>query len=270
MYQYTANQIAAAFVHYIPNYMDWPIKQEALERWKELIPVLSLSPGEFDLKLIFNALNDFLFLGVLKGLCNIEWVNQPTEGRLKTLRGWCYRQYNMRGSPVQIRVVRPTYNDWMEVRDIVCTVMHEMCHALFHFACSCQVCRCKLNEMEGVGLTGHGPSWQLVRKTVEDTANKHLREILGWGEFSSRYLLSYSNEPDTGLEDKVRTKMLGGLYERIKRKEDERECEKIRSRRTKYLELEEKTPESDMKQQLEDDALACIKFVFDGREKNTQ
>ena len=91
--------------------MDWPIKQEALERWKELIPALFSSPGEFDLKLIFDVLNDFLFLGVLKDLCNIEWVSQRTEGRLKMLSGWCYRQCNMRGSPVQIRVFRPTFND---------------------------------------------------------------------------------------------------------------------------------------------------------------
>ena len=270
MYQYTANQIATAFVHYIPNYMDWPIKQEALERWRDLIPALLSSPGEFDLKLIFNVLNDFLFLGVLKGLCDIEWVNQQTEGRLKTFRGWCYRQFNMRGSPVQIRVVRPTVNDWIEVRDIVCTVMHEMCHALFHFACSCSICRCKLNEMEGVGLTEHGPSWQRIRKVVEDTANEHLRELLGWGEYSPRYTLSYSNEPDRGLEDKARTRMLGGLYERIKREEDETKREKIRSRKTKNLGWEENTPEGDVKETLEDDALACTKYMFERREEKVE
>ena len=126
--------------------------------------------------------------------------------------------------------------------------------------------------MQGVGQTEHGPSWQRVRKTVEDTANEHLRELLGWGEFSSRYMLSYSNEPDTGLEDKARTEMLGSLYKKIKREEDETEREKISSRRMKYLGSEENTPESDTKQQLEDDALACIKFVFDrrGRENSVR
>ena len=76
---------------------------------------------------------------------------------------------------MQISIARPKLGKSRNVRDIVCTLLHEMCHALFQFACRCFHCRCKLNIMSEEGLTAYGPSWQRIRNAVEVTVTRHLR-----------------------------------------------------------------------------------------------
>lgn len=214
-YEYPANQIADEFERLIPGHMDSEIKRQALTRWDALLPELLDGPlwreTEFDLKDSFTVLDDFLFLRALRNRCRVEWVDECQIGWKRDSVGWCEcGEETNRGLTQWIRLVRPTVKKPKTVQEVLGTLMHEMCHAIFAFKCDCSSCRrCLLNKINGEGLTGHGPSWKKVRQSIENTANKHLRG------FSEPIRLSYSHEPDTEEEEKKIAKALSGLYKKV-------------------------------------------------------
>ena len=181
-YEYSAIQLAEAFDKIISGYMDSEIKKQALERWSVLHQELLDGPywrdSEFDLKDIFFVLDDFLFLGALRDSCRVEWVDKRITGWFQHKIGWCNMAEETNRGPTQwIRLVRPTVDQQRSVQEILGTLMHEMCHAIFAFKCGCYRCRCPLNQMYSEGLSGHGPSWDKLRRSIEKTANLHLMQF---------------------------------------------------------------------------------------------
>ena len=213
-YEYSAIQLADAFDHIISGYMDFEIKKQALERWNVLLPELLDGPllreTAFDLKDTFFVLNDFLFLGALRKRCCVEWVDECRTGRWTKTIGWCESGEETNHGPIQwIRLVRPTEAKPQSVRDILITLMHEMCHAIFAFECDCACCRCPLTRLNSEGFSGHGPSWGKLRRSIEKTANTHLSELFG------PIALRYPDEPECKTERARVGRMLSGLYKKI-------------------------------------------------------
>ena len=212
-YEYSAIQLADAFDSIISGHMDFEIKIQALNRWKVLIPEL-LDGGywrdtEFDIKNIFFVLDDFLFLGALRERCRVEWVDERTTGWLQHKIGWCEPAEVTNREPTQwIRLIRPTGAKQRSVQEILGTLMHEMCHAIFAFKCGCYRCRCPLNKMNGEGLSGHGPSWDKLRRSIEKTANQHLLRY-------EPIQLCYDVGTESEEERQQVGRMLSGLYKRI-------------------------------------------------------
>lgn len=178
-YEYSAIQLADAFDYIISGHLDFEIKKQALDRWNVLYPELNDGPRwrdtEFDLKDMFFVLDDFLFLGALRDSCKVEWVDECMTGWTHHSIGWFETaEVTNRGPTLWIRLVRPTVAKKLTVQGILGTLMHEMCHAILAFRCFCYRCRCPLNRMNSAGLSGHGPSWDKLRRPVEKTANRHL------------------------------------------------------------------------------------------------
>ena len=212
-YEYSAIQLADAFEGITSGYMEFEIKMQALERWNVLLPELLDGPflreTEFDLKDVFFVLDDFLFLRALRDRCRVEWVDERLTGWQHHKIGWCEAGGETNHGPILwIRLVRPTARKPRSVRDILITLMHEMSHAIFAFKCYCACCRCPLNQMNGEGLDFHGPSWEKLRRSVEETANTHL---YGFEPIS----LCYPTEPELENERASVGRMLSGLYKRI-------------------------------------------------------
>ena len=213
-YEYSATQLADAFEKLIPGHMDFEIKRLALIRWDELLSELLNGPlwreTEFDLKDSFPVLDDFLFLRALQNRCRVEWVDECQIGWKRGCVGWCECAEETNRGPTQwIRIVRPTVKKPRTVEDVLCTLMHETCHAIFAFRCDCSCCRCLLNRINCEGLTGHGPSWKKLRQSIEQTASLHLKG------FSESIRLCYPNEPEAEAEEKKVAKKLSGLYKKI-------------------------------------------------------
>ena len=213
-YEYSAIQLADAFEGIVSGHMDFEIKTRALERWNVLLPELLDGPllreTEFDLKDMFFVLNDFLFLGALRNRCCVEWVDERRTGKWQKTLGWCEHGEETNHGLVQwIRLVRPTGAKPQSVRDVLITLMHEMCHAIFTFRCDCPCCCCPLNRLNGEGFSGHGPSWGKLRRSIERTANTHLTGLF------EPIALSYPCEPDFEIERARAGRMLSGLYKKI-------------------------------------------------------
>lgn len=258
---FTTNQIADAFANLIPGHMDWPIKKSALERWNALLPALLEGPkireSKFDLQTIYHLLDDFLFLKALQDLCAVEWVGDMLEGFGRRKIGWVIRETNIRGPRMRIRMVRPSPEIPRTVHNVLCVLMHEMCHALLFLACECSVCDCELNMMNGWGITGHGPAWQRVRAAVQETSNLYLNG------FSEPFLLSRASEPDLRLEAKARLRMLEGLYKKVAKKENDFEQEKKGERKGKRVTEKINTMENDQRKADYDETLACVVAMFE-------
>ena len=213
-YEYSAIQLADAFDEIISGYMDFEIKKQALDRWNVLLPELLDGPllreTEFDLKDMFFVLNDFLFLGALRNRCYVEWMDECRTGKRQKMLGWCESGEETNHGLVQsIGLVRPTEDKPQSVRDIVGTLMHEMCHAIFALACNCACCSCPLNRLNSEGFSGHGPSWGKLRSSIEKTANSHL------SGFFEPIILCYPTEPEIEIERARAGRMLNGLYKNI-------------------------------------------------------
>ena len=244
-HKYSATQLADAFEKLIPGHMEFEIKRQALTRWNALLPEILDGPllrdAEFDLKDSFSILDDFLLLRALRNRCRVEWVDSRT-GRYQSFSGWCEPAEETNQGPTQwIRIVRPTINNPRTVLEILCILMHEMCHAIFAFRCNCFCCSCPLNNMNGEGLDCHGPSWEKLRRSVEETANLHLKG------FSKSFNLCHPSEPQIKAERKAVGRMLSGLYKRLMQqgshsaelKRDERSKRKVEVfERTEQTEVE--------------------------------
>jgi hypothetical protein len=106
---FTAQQIADAFANFISGHIDWPIKQDALESW--YWHELELGDGseglicEFDLVPLWDIINDFLFLGSLKNVCSVKWVD---PGFLGKAVGRLEINNATRGPPAWVYVQRRT------------------------------------------------------------------------------------------------------------------------------------------------------------------
>ena len=213
-YKYSANQLADGFEKIIQGYTYSEIKSLALNRWRVLLLDLLDGPvwrdAEFDLEDSFHALDDFLFMRALQHRCRVEWVDECQKGWKRNLVGWCEPAVDTNEGPrCWIRLVRPTVDKPKNVEDVLCTLMHEMCHALFTFKCQCPCCSCPLNRMNGEGFDGHGPSWEKLRRCVENTASLHLNHSY------ETIPLCYDTEPQAEAEARKVAKMLSGLYKKV-------------------------------------------------------
>ena len=267
-YEYSATQLADAFETIISGHMDFEIKRHALDRWNIILPALLSrqlwSDPRFELQDFFLTLDDFLFLRTLRHRCRVEWVDQCKTGPRRDLDGWCeWDEETNLGFVVWIRLVRPTVNRPRSFQDCLCTLMHEMCHAVFAFKCNCSCCRCPLNQMNGEGLDGHGPSWEKLRRSVENTASLHLK---GLGDCIS---LCHWKEPQVEDEQKKVTKMLSGLYKRITRQGSESAISKRLERSQRASDQAKLLAEIEKEQTEEErlDALACAALMFENFER---
>lgn len=260
--KFTANQIADAFANFMPYHMDWEIKINALERWKTLLPGLLDGPemreSEFDLQPVYHLLDDFLFLRALQDSCVVEWVDDLLQDLGSAKIGWVLLDQNIRGPSMRIRMVRPSPDIPRSVHNVLCVLIHEMCHALLFMSCECCVCDCELNMMNGWGITGHGPSWQRVRAVAEETANLHLKGL------SEPFLVSLPSEPEIRTENEARTKLLKGLYKKYAREDNKDEREKKVERKKKRAMDTKNTMENDQKRADSDETLACVVLMFEG------
>lgn len=265
--EFTANQIADAFTALVPGHMDWQIKESAVERWNTLLPGFldgpDLRESEFDLQAVYRVLDDFFFLRALQDSCLVEWVDELLYVSGQPKIGWVVLDHNIRGPSMRIRMVRPSPEIPRSVHNVLCVLMHEMCHALLYLACECGVCACDLNMMNGWGITGHGPSWQRLRTVVEETANFHLKG------FSEPFSFCSRTDFEVRGEAKARRRLLEGLYEKIVRDYNEVEWEQEEERnkkRTKKRTLhrinEINRKESDQRKANHDETLACVVAMF--------
>ena len=242
--------------------MDSEIKSSALARWNALLPDLLdgsvWRDAEFDLKDPFHILDDFLFMRALQDRCRAEWVDECQNARKRKWVGWCGLAVpTNRGPRSVISLVRPTVKKPRKIEDVLATLKHEMCHALFAFQCRCYCCRCPLNHMNGRGLSGHGPSWQKIRRCVERTANLYLDNTF---ESSS---LCHHTEPDLKDEEMRVAKMLNGFYKKVTQQGSESaQLKKVeRAKRKEEAEMVTKSKvEPDGEEQL--DILACAGAMF--------
>lgn len=263
-YWYSATQLADAFEKIISDHMDFEIKRHALERWNMLIPALLDGPPlrdtEFELQEVFLALDDFLFLRALQHRCRVEWVDECKTGWYRDKAGWSEsgEETNL-GRVLWIRLVRPTVEKPRSVHSRLCILMHEMCHAVFALKCSCSCCRCPLNEMNGEGFEGHGPSWEKLRRSVENTASLHLEGVL-----PRRIYLCGPSEREVASEQKQVTKMLSGLYKKITHQGSESAVSKRLERSKRASDQAKLLAEVEEEQTEEErlDALACAATMF--------
>lgn len=270
MYTYTANQIAEAFSEMAQDDSDWEIKRHALDHWNAIVPELlegpSLREVEFDLQPVFHILDDLLFRRALRDHCGVAWVD-PVKGLNGSLNvGWSQEGENIRGWRHGIGIVRPSANKPRTVQDCLDTLIHEMCHAILSVACQCDICRCCLNEMNGEGLTGHGPAWQILAPAIEDCVNLWLKG------FPNPFRLSYLEydeakkeenvDSDLMQEGKSKGKMLNGLYCAIKQRGTEAARDKKADRDRKRAERERNTAKGDQKEADDDETLACVRVWF--------
>ena len=262
---FTTNQIADAFVNLIPGHMEWEIKTSALERWNLLLPALLEDPqsreSEFDLEPVYRLLDDFLFLRALQEICAVEWVDEMLNVQGRPKAGWVIPYTNIRGPRMWIRMARPSPERPRTVHNVLCVLIHEMCHALLYLACECSICECRLNKMNGWGITGHGPAWRRVRAAAQETANLHLKG------FSEPFLLSHRTEPDVRQEDEERVKMLEGLYKKVTKEVNVIEREKRTQRTAKRAADRINTPENDLEKAAKDKTLTCVLAMFERWEK---
>ena len=258
---FTTNQLADAFANLIPGHMDWKIKTSALERWNTLLPILLEEPElrecEFDIQPIYCLLDDFLFLRALQDICIVEWVDERLRVQGRPKIGWVLRDTNIRGPRLRICMSRPSPKKPRTVHNVLCVLMHEMCHALLYLACGCSVCNCELNSMNGWGITGHGPAWRRVREAAQETANLYLKG------FAEPFLLAHRREPDVRLEAEARVKLLEGIYKKVSRENNTVEREKKVRRNEKRAAERTNTPENDQKNTNDDEALACVCAMFE-------
>ena len=250
--------------------MDFEIKRKALARWEALLPELLDGPlwreSEIDLKDSFSVLDDFIFLRALRNRCRVEWVEEPRDGRNLGMVGWCEWAEETNQGPTQwIRIVRPTAQKPKTVQDILCTLIHEMCHAIFAFKCKCVSCCCTLNMINGEGLDGHGPSWEKLRRAIEETANQHLKG------FYEPIALCYPSEPQVESEKKKVGKMLSGLYKKITLQGSESAELKRLQRAKKATEEIEMLTDLGKVQAEEDrlESIACAGAMFRSFERET-
>ena len=268
-FEYSANQLADGFESIIQGHMDSEIKRSALARWNELLPDLLdgsvCRDAEFDLKDLFHILDDFLFMGALQHLCRVDWVDESQKGHKRKWVGWCELAVpTNRGPRCVMSIVRPTVKKPRTIEDVVATLKHEMCHALFAFRCRCYCCRCPLNRIKSEGLSGHGPSWQKIRRCVERTANLYLDDTF---ESSS---LCHHTEPELKNEEKKVAKMLNGFYKKVTQQGSEsaqlKEVERAKRKEEAEMVAEFKV-EPDGEEKL--DILACAGAMFKAFESLT-
>lgn len=249
---YTAKQIADAFVHYITGHMNVEMKKSALKEWHRLLPILLDGPLEFDLLPVFQTLDDLLFLGALKESCKVGWADRLSAHT----EGACTPRVMIRGPRISIELLKPECRTDSSVQESLNILLHEMCHAIFKFACTCAACQCKLNEMNEEGLTGHGPCFQSVSLAVEETINSNLPNMEGSVE-----LFDVSAE----LEQEVpaKRKMLRGLYEKIKREDDPAERLKGIERRKRKEDMENPNSSGgELREREETEALEYAGMMF--------
>ena len=265
---YTANQIAETFSRMTLEDFDWEIKRLALQRWNIIVPGLLEGPllreAEFDLQPVYHVLDDFLFRRALRSNCGVEWADAQKAHCREV--GWAEKEDNIRGPKHMIYIVRPSVRTPRTVQDCLDTLLHEMCHAIFSLACQCAICGCELNEMNGEGLTGHGPAWQIVAPAIEDCVNLWLKG------FSDPFRLSYPAYDDAMTkrdvnvdlkhEAKIKAKMLGGLYCAINERETETARNKKIERERKRADKARNTAEGDRKEAEELENLACVNKWF--------
>lgn len=155
-------------------------------------------------------------------------------------------------------MVRPSRENPRTVHNVLCVLMHEMCHALLFLACECSVCDCELNMMNGYGMTGHGPAWQRMRGAVQETANLYLNG------FPEPFSLSRQSEPELRQEAKARLKMLEGLCKKVTKENNDTEQEKKYARNKKRAKERMNTRENDQSNANYNKTLACVVDMFEG------
>ena len=262
LHEYTAHQLAEAFSRMAQEDFDWPIKRQALDSWNAILSDLLEEPllreTEFDLVPIVNILDDLLFRRALREHCGVAWVDVLLGPVDKSDVGSSQDGSYIRGWRHGICIVRPSAKDPKTVQNCLTTLMHEMCHALLSVACQCAVCSCSLNEMNGEGVTGHGPTWQMLARAVEDCVNGWLK---GFGEpFRLLYL---EDDGDLEYERMSKVRLLGGLYKAIKERETDAAREKKEERGRRRAERWRNTAEGDGKEKVENETLACVRLLFE-------
>ena len=240
--EYTAQSITNAFIRFIPGHMDWPIKKQALDRWNALAFDLFSGPVEFDLLPVFRILDDFLFLRALQDNWSMEWVDKRKTGPYADAVGWATVRYKMRGANNRISVVRPSTTSHQTVQDVLDTILHEMCHAILQCSCNCMVCTCHVIAMSEKGLTGHGPSWQILIRVADEIATLYLKgfSVPYWAN-ARKYQAKASQEQ----EEKTKTKILGSMFEKVKGEGTAAAQAKKAERAKVRASREDNTPESD-------------------------
>ena len=255
---YTGMQIANAFAGYMPDYMEWPIKKNAIDRWSDILAELPeplIHPATFDLQPIFSVFDDLLFLGALQGFCRVKWVDRAKNARY--LMGTTTGDKTIQGPTTWIQLVRLEEGAIYSVDRYLGTLLHEMCHALEWTTCGCDICICEVNELSAYGVSGHGPAFQRLRITAEETVNRHLR------------MRSHIRIPGARREEKAATKkLLHGLYLKITRKNTPAERAKISERGQKRLEGSKNTQEEYFAGLRIDESLDYMTRMF--RELNPQ
>lgn len=263
-YHYSASQLADAFEKIISGHMDFEIKRHALDRWNILLPPLLDGPlwreSEFELQDFFLTLDDFLFLRALRHRCRVEWVDRYKTGQKRDWNAWCASgadETNLQ-PVVWIRLVRPTVDIPMSVQECLCALMHEMCHAVFAFKCCYNCCSCPLKKMNSEGLSGHGPSWEKIRRSVEKTASLHLK---GLGDSVK---ICHWSEPQVEIEQKKATKMLSDLYKKITQQGSESAIVKRLERCQRWSDRAKLLANIQNEQTEEErlDAIACAAAMF--------
>ena len=180
-----------------------------------------------DLQPVYRLLDDFLFLGALRDCCFMEWADEMLKVGGQEKLGWVIRDKRTEGPLLQIRMARPTSEIPLLVHTLLWVLMHEMCHALLYLACECSICCCELHMMDGWGITGHGPSWQRLRASVEETVNLNLKG------FSEPFSLSHPTEPELRSEAEARERFLKGMSKKFATKHNKVDQEKRAARNTK-------------------------------------
>ncbi|PQE16005.1 hypothetical protein CJF32_00004882 [Rutstroemia sp. NJR-2017a WRK4] len=152
-------------------------KVEAVKSWKdrrlshfgrqamENISLEDIIPQYFD------AFNDIIFSGYLgNGCCKIEWVDEFNLAPNKVGEAQTYR--NRHTSIIRI-LRRPRIISTQDrLRAYVSTLLHEMAHSFADLYTSEDYGheKCQRGLEETSGHTGHGFTWLLITRAIEDTA----------------------------------------------------------------------------------------------------
>lgn len=172
---YNDNTLAEAVIEYnerlaFPDRSKWAPRQ--LQAWKRLKHEGTWhlgNPNNYqDLYKWFEIFDDACFNGLLRGLCQFQFVDRNELGSAAS----CHIIFPGEQEEGELEVEKPevTINlaTWQHkdpygmVWDHLTALLHEMLHAFFdYYSCCCPTCR---EERQG-----HGRYWQMAAKAVEKT-----------------------------------------------------------------------------------------------------
>lgn len=141
---------------------------------------VSAWPTHWDLRQYLMAFDDFFFFGALKSWTTLDLQHHdiPSHGGMAV--GWIHDKPDV--LPFTLITITDRHALWHEpeyrYNAILGALLHEMVHALFRvFSCKCAQCRVGEAVIASVGLTGHGPAWQLLAARVEEAVAAHWPDL---------------------------------------------------------------------------------------------